>query len=151
MDTAWIVVADSSRARIFEMRSAQGPLQEIEDVANIAGRSDSGDLRTDNMGRFYGKGERVQGNTAEPQVTPEQHEQAKFARMVADRLDRGRNEHRYARLYLVAAPQFLGTLRGCLDGQVEKMVAQSVPTDVAHVPVRDIEDVARRLMTEPQG
>jgi protein required for attachment to host cells len=105
----------------------------VEDFANPAGRADDNDLRTDERGRFYGKGERYQGHTADPSVFPVQHENELFAHAIGQRLDHARNEHRYSQLVLMAAPKFLGLIRKNLNKEIEKMVTQEMPKDISNV------------------
>ena len=70
MKTIWILVADSSRAKIFEAHGAMRGVHEIETFSNPEGRAHNRDLKTDGSGRYFGKGERNQGHTAAPQVEP---------------------------------------------------------------------------------
>ena len=72
MQPTWIVVADAGRARVLEMQGTEH-LAEIEDFINPAERNDNADIDTDSRGRFYGKGEREEGHTAEPSVQPKEH------------------------------------------------------------------------------
>ena len=143
MDTTWIVVADSSRARIFERIERQRHLREVDDFVNPAGRADATDLHSDERGRFYGKGERYQGHTAEPAVGPVQHENEVFARDVAQHLTKALGEHRYQRLYLLAAPKFLGLLRGNLHKDVQKVVEEELAKDISGLSLHQVEAYLR--------
>lgn len=138
MQALWIVVADAARGRIFEMQP-QGHLAEIEDLVNPAEREGNADLRTDAYGRFYGKGEREEGHTAEPDISPKQHEAERFAAHIADFLDQARNRHEYEKLRLVAAPAFLGVLRNKLDEQVLRLVDQELDQDLTKASIRELE------------
>lgn len=51
-----IVVADSSRARIFTADSTRSPLNEIETIAHPEGRIHEQDLVSDMQGKDSGKG-----------------------------------------------------------------------------------------------
>ena len=104
MEKTWIVVADNSRARIFEVMDRSETLRELEDLVNPAGRLHDSELRTDNTGRYFGKGERMQGHAAHPRVEPGEHETELFAKRVADHLEQARVEHRFEQLCLIAAP-----------------------------------------------
>ncbi|HZV98668.1 MAG TPA: host attachment protein [Methylophilaceae bacterium] len=144
MQSTWIVVADSSRARIFEMQQPKGPLSEIEGFVNPAGRADEEELRTDGGGRFFGKGDSFQGHTAEPRISPKQHENELFAHSISKRLNSGRNEHRYSRLRLIAAPRFLGLIRSKLNAALKKMVEDELPKDLSTATAREIEQYIRK-------
>jgi protein required for attachment to host cells len=143
MDTTWIVVADSSRARIFERIERTRHLREVDDFINPAGRADATDLRSDERGRFYGKGERQQGHTAEPAVDPVRHESELFARDVAQHLNKALGEHRYQRLYLLAAPKFLGLVRGKLRKDVQKVVEAELAKDISGLSQHQVEAYLR--------
>lgn len=68
MDTTWILVADSGRARIFEKHN-HAAITELQDLTNSLGRLQDRELKTDKEGRFFGRP--AQGNTSEPDVSPE--------------------------------------------------------------------------------
>lgn len=138
MQSTWIVVADAGRGRIFELREP-GHLAEIESFVNPAERERNADLRTDGYGRFYGKGEREQGHTAEPDISPKQHEAERFADHIAEYLDKARTRHQYEKLKLIAAPSFLGLLRDKLDEEVLKLVDMQLDQDLTKVSVRELE------------
>lgn len=138
MDTTWIVVGDNTRTRIFEMHQAE-ELTEIEDFVNTSDQLQDKDLRTDGKGRFFGKGERQQGHTAEPNVTPDEHETELFAREVSRFLNDGRNHHRYTKLQLIAQPKFLGLLRHTLDDEVRKLVVNEVSKDLTTANAGEIQ------------
>ncbi len=50
-------------------------------------------------------------------------------------LERGRVEHRYDRLILVAPPHFLGTLRQVLDAQVQACVVAELDKELVAEPL----------------
>ena len=139
MRTTWILIADSSRARIFEKKEHEKHLEEVEDFVDSEGRATSNELRTDGRGRFYGKGEREQGHTAEPAVSPVEHENDLFAHTLARYLDDARKTNRYDRLYLVAPPKFLGLIRANLEDEVKKMVHGELQKDISTLSVQEVE------------
>lgn len=135
METTWIVVADSSRARVFEQGDKH--LREIEDMLNPGARS--GMLRKDDDGKLHDRNERIQGHVIEPPTGPAAHENEVFARSIGHYLDQARNAHRYDRLRLIAAPKFLGLMRGKLNKEVQKMIAQELPKDISMFSLHQIE------------
>ena len=134
----WILVADSSRAKIFETFGPADLAREIEEFEHAEGRAHNRDLSTDAQGRYYGKGERQQGHVAPPQVTPTEHEAELFAKQLADHLDKTRTEHRYERLCIIAPPKFLGMLRNHLHREVEKLIAATSAKDISWLDARSI-------------
>ena len=139
MDHAlWILVADSSRAKIFETFGPADLAREIEEFEHPEGRAHNRDLRSDAQGRYYGKGERQQGHVAPPQVSPTDHEAELFAKQLSDHLDKARTAHRYERLCIIAPPKFLGMVRNHLDHEVEKLIAATSAKDIAWLDARSI-------------
>ena len=143
MTKTWIVVADSSRARIFEVVDRNETLQEIHDLVNPAGRLHDSELRTDGVGRFYGKGERMQGHSARPRTEPGEHETELFAKTVAQYLEQARVEHRCERVCLIAAPKFLGALRQNLPKTARDLVFEELDKDVSWLEGPQLQDYVR--------
>jgi protein required for attachment to host cells len=135
MDTTWIVVADSSRARVFEQGAKH--LREIEDMINPGGHANN--VRKDGDGKLHDRNERMQGHVVEPPTSAASHENEVFARNVGDYLEQARNARRYGRLRLIAAPKFLGLMRSKLNKEVQKMVAQELPKDISMFSLHQIE------------
>lgn len=139
MQTTWIVVADSSRARIFEKRELDAHLEEVDDFVNAAGRAEYQDINTDRGGSFGSKGG-AQTHTSQPQASPAEHSAELFSREVTQFLDEAHDDQRYERLCVIAAPKFLGLLRSNLSKRVEDMVEEELPKDISNFTARQIED-----------
>ena len=131
MKNIWILAADGSRARLFEMRRPDRTPTLVEEFDNPPGRAHNRDLVTDGNGRYFGKGERTQGHTAPPSESAVEHEVEMFAKRLAAHLDKARVEQRFDALRIVAAPKFLGLVRQNLSKELEKMVDETIPKDVA--------------------
>lgn len=151
MAKTWILAANRSKARIFEMQKLHGPLLEIIDLVDPEGRAQDRDINADAYGRFYGKGEHVQGHSTSTDVSPTQHEAERFAERLRDCLYRAHAEHRFDKLWLVAPPAFLGVLRDklgkTLHGAIELEVNKDVPTQ-APDQIRDIALAERERQAE---
>ncbi len=144
MHTTWIVAADASRARIFEIGEGADALQEIEDLVNPEGRLTDHELRSDAKGRYFGKGEHSQGHSAEPRVTPVQQEIGRFSRRVGTYLEKARSEHRFDHLWLIAPPKFLGLIRDNLGDEARKLVDEEIAKDLAGLSSHDIAEYVRQ-------
>lgn len=143
MPTTWIVAADEHRARIFEVEGANAALREIEDFLNPEGRMREQDLNKDAKGRYFGKGERMMGHTAEPNVSKSQHAQDLFAKQVSAYLEQARNEHRYDKLRLIAFSKFLGLLRKNMSKEAQRLVEDEVDKEISGLEKREIEQYIR--------
>lgn len=121
MAKTWVVVSDSSAARIFAAPTPTGSLEELESLVLPEGRMRAGQLETDAPGRAFdsmGAGR----HAMEKEVGPREHEVAAFARELARRLAAARSQGEIERLIVVAAPEFLGKLRDSLDAATRKLV-----------------------------
>jgi protein required for attachment to host cells len=136
MTTTWIIAADSSRARILQVTDRDEHLEEIEDLLNPEGRVHDRELTSDAQPRFHGT-DGPGSDREEPSAAD--HATELFAKRVGDYLDKARTAHRYDRLHLIAPPKFLGQLRKELGKEVEKLVAEELPKDLAWLNAREIQ------------
>ena len=138
--TTWVLVADNSRARIFSADKPASPLQEIRDFTHPEARLHEGDLVTDKSGRDRGAAgaHGVGSDQAHKQDGVE-----KFAAQVCGELDAARGNGEFRKLYVVAAPAFLGMLRKhqtnplkqLVVGEVDKNLATQDPASIRkHLP-----------------
>ena len=136
----WILVCDASRARLFQMEQA-GRLELLEELEHPASRARIRDLMAVANGRKP-NGQAGHRNNHRPGAAPDtdakEVETMKFAQELAERLDKGRVEHHFDRLVLVAPPHFLGLLKGTLDDQVQKLLAHTVDKDLTGFQAREL-------------
>lgn len=130
MEPTWIVTADSARARIFTVERPRGPLIELKDLVNPKDRLRERDLVSDRPGRERDRG--GPGRSAMEHTDVKKHNAQTFAREVAEALTRSHGEGEFRRLYLAAAPDFLGQLRDQLHGKVADSIVQTLNKDIAH-------------------
>lgn len=117
----WILVADASRARIFSADKALSPLQEIRALTSPEARLHEGDLVTDKGGRDRNPGVGAHGFSVEDEHKQDNAE--RFASLVCQELEAARNAGEFRKLYVVAAPSFLGMLRRHQSSSLRQMVA----------------------------
>lgn len=126
MMRAWVVVADACRARIFSAEKPASELKEIQTLSHPESRLHQGDLLSDNSIDL--------ANTNDTK-----HDEAqRFANHVCETLECGRNNHRFEKLYVVAAPNFMGLLRKRQTLPLQRMVAGEIPKNLAARPPEDI-------------
>ncbi|GAB3463458.1 host attachment protein [Massilia terrae] len=142
MQTTWVLAADSSRARIFELSASDGHLQEVEDMLNPEGRMAEQDINAEPKSRFFGTG--PMGSTGQKAEEPKQHAAELFSKQVAHWLDDARNEHKFDKLCVVAPPHMLGLLRENLSKEVQKMVEEEIPKDIAGMKEHEMEEYLRK-------
>jgi len=130
MTITWLVVANRTRARVLEIQSVRDQPTERAAFANPAGRVHERDLQSDAAGRFYGKGEREQAHSATASESLGEHETDRFAVDLREFLDHARSEQRFARLWLIAAPAFLGQLRSAFSKPLRQRVELELDKDL---------------------
>lgn len=144
MEPTWILVADSSRAHVFTVDRPRGPLIELSSHDNPDARKHERDLVTDKPGREGDPG--GHGRSAFEAPSAKSESAQRFARELARTLAKGHSAGKFKRLYLVAAPHFLGSLREMLDQGTRRCVEQEIAKDVAHEsPVKIRKHLPERL------
>lgn len=137
-----VVVADESRAVLYQRERRRSPLREMRSFENEAARLKTNELIADRGGRAFdsfGQGRHTM--TAE-KTDPKQHLADAFARKIAEYI--GSEEHKgHLRGYaLVAAPRFLGTLRAQLGPRVSGEPYATVAKNVVGQP----DETVKRLL-----
>ena len=135
-----IVVADSTRARIFTVEPVNSALKEIETLTNPEGRMHEHDMVSDLPGKESGKGDA--SHAFQDKVTPKEQKLTEFAKRVADYLDDTRKANKLGKLSLIAAPEFLGELRNKLSDETRAKVTFELDKNLAH---HDEEDIRKHL------
>lgn len=139
MARTWILVAESSRAKLYFAESRKSPLVEIEDFIHPESRLHERELVTDKQGRHgddAGKGR----HGVEQKISPRRTEQEAFARTLAQRLEAGYNEKAFDRLVLVAPPAFLGLLRDTLSDEVLQHVTEEIDKHLVQQPAHVVRE-----------
>jgi protein required for attachment to host cells len=119
MKKTWVVVADSARARIFCAENTVGGLIELETLAHPQGRLHEQDMTSDLPGSTFDRAGPGR-HDMEPHTNPKDHEMQDFARRIVAHLEQGRSKQAFSQLILIAAPSFLGALRGNIKNGLAK-------------------------------
>ena len=138
MHTSWVIVTDSTRARIFEKKGANEPLTEFEDLVDPSSFENQNELEHHTRGRFHDVGT-GHSHTNDPSVSPLAHKNDLFAKSIALCLDKGRKDSKYHRLYLISSPHFLGTLRNKLGKEVNRLIENEWSEEISDYSAADIE------------
>ena len=141
----WVLVADASRARIFEWTAPSTPLLEIANPANPQGRLNSSSLESDRPGIAADAQGHRSGHPM--QATQSAHEKSAeiFAGQIAATLADALAAKNYERLVLFAAPEFLGRLRTELAQAVASVVVESSALDLVSESAESIQARLPRL------
>ncbi|MCW9014815.1 MAG: host attachment protein [Gammaproteobacteria bacterium] len=140
--TIMVLVADSSRARLFtaDAALASSDLNEIDSLAHPEGRLHEQDLVSDLPGKDSGNG--TGGHAYQVQTEPKEQDAINFAKRIAKTLEASHNANKFAHLVVVSAPAFLGTLRKQFSDQVRKLVRFELDKNLT---VHSVEDIRKHL------
>ncbi|HFE48035.1 MAG TPA: host attachment protein [Chromatiaceae bacterium] len=139
----WVLAADSSHAQLLQAEKRNGPLLAVEAFTHPESRLKNSDLDSDGRGRSFDSA--GQGRHAvEPQVDSHEMQAVRFAHELCAHLREKALEKAFSRIYILAAPGFLGKLRDCLDDNVKKRISGEISKNVA----RESPEAIRRQLPE---
>lgn len=140
MNKAWVVVADSSRARIFAAEKPSSSLVEIQTLTHPESRLHQGDLVSDRPGRDRnsGTGSHDMGHESDAKAGQLQ----RFAAQVCETMENARVKGEFEKLYVVAAPSFLGLLRKQQNCSLKKAVTAEISKNLS---TKSPEDIRKNL------
>ena len=139
----WLLVANASRARLFERDADNGALRELEGFVHPESRMKSSELRHDRAGSAP-KG--LSRSTFEPPTSPGEREEEHFAAELAGHLEAAARDNRMPGWALIASSPFLGRLRGALGSAAAARLTQHVDRDLTMLAGRELEERVRELV-----
>lgn len=129
MATAWVVVADATRARILSAEKPTSELKEMQTLTHPAARLHQGELTSDRPGRD--RNSSTSGSHDVGHATDAKQEEAtRFAGKVSEAVESGRIAGKFKKLYVIAAPSFLGLLRKSYSSATRQMIAEEIDKNV---------------------
>ena len=140
MESIWIVVADSSRARILSTNGNNKPLNEIVTLVHPEVRLHEGDLVSDRAGRERNPG--ATGHSMGGERAAKEEGTVRFANELCGALESARSRGEFDKLYLIAAPAFLGTIRKHQSSAVQRITGGEVAKNIA---IQDLQAIRQHL------
>ncbi len=132
----WILVANSSHAKIFCNSGMKRGLQLVAELHHPESREKRLDINSDRPGNHKTNGS---GHGAFiPSTDPKQNEADHFALELAKNLEHGRSINQYGRLILVASNPFMGMLKNRLDTHVLDKVSETIEKDYTKSSDREL-------------
>jgi protein required for attachment to host cells len=126
MEKTWIIVADSARARFFQVERPIGPIREVRDIVNPEARLHERELVTDSPGRTH----QNQAGPARRQTFDEgsakEHETRLFAREIIEEAEKLRGRGELQKLHVLAEPGFLGRLREHYSDPLKRCIGEEI-------------------------
>lgn len=133
----WILIADGSRARVFESHGPRSKLTPVEDMAFAKELPPNRELQTDRPGRSQESAIPTR-HAIESRTDPHRELKRQLAQEVADRLEDCFRKGRFDRLAVVAAPVVLGDMRAALSDQLKTVITAELAKDLVQVPLPDL-------------
>ncbi len=134
MTRIMVVVANSSKAQIFNTKTLRGPLTLGDTLSHPQSRLKEQDLVSDTHGRAFDSGGHGR-HAMEDKTTAKKYELLQFAREISHRIESDRTRNRFDELVIVAAPEFLGELRHTMTHPSKECVVKAVSKNlVGHDP-----------------
>jgi len=135
--TTWFLIADATRARLFEFH---GPKHELA----LLFEEDRKDLRdheaqrdSDRPGRVHESSGNVR-HAMEPHTNVEDVHREQFARELLARVHTEAAKGHFPAIVLVAPPQMLGTLRSAAPNELRQHLIGDLGKDLTKIPVHDL-------------
>lgn len=137
MSIVWVLVADRSRAKIFHAFAEVHPsfvlLSEFEFPES---RQLAQDTESDSPGRIQLRG--ASRSATEPHIDRTHLTAQRFAGDLMKHLNTACRERRFEKLFIVAPPLFLGTLRSLYEPQLKKQIVLEVDKDLTGLHETDL-------------
>ncbi|MDR9437087.1 MAG: host attachment protein [Thiohalophilus sp.] len=139
MNNTWVLVANASEARLFNL--IKSDLERVKSFSHDESRMKGEDLASDRPGAYQSDVNREgHGSYAEP-TNPKEHEKDRFARELADILNKARSENQFNELVIVASPHFHGLINQHLDDESSKKVSHHIEKDYTQVEDGDMLEI----------
>lgn len=137
MSKTWVVVAESSRAKIFEIDKKNAPLIELQGFTHTPSRMHEQDLTSDLPGR--GMSGSHGSHKFSTHTSPKEHESVEFARVLGSHLDEARNRGEFDKLIIMSPPAFLGHLRKEISNETSKYIVSEIDKNLVRHNTQDIQ------------
>jgi len=144
-EKTWVVVADGGRARILEIVPGSRDLTEILHLKSPNRGRPTRELVSDASGRAFhvaGPG----GHSKQARTDAHDQEEQRFARQLAQRLERAAGEDSFDRLVLAADPRTLGRLRKQMSAGLAGRIVRELNLDLTGMPAGKLEEKIRKAL-----
>jgi len=135
MSKTWVVVAESSRAKIFEVEKNES----VKSLKALKGFTHSFSSNHKQQLSPNKQKESRHSLLTSSHDTHKAHEREEFARTLGEHLNSARNKGQFTKLILMSSPKFLGDLRKNLGCKTNKHVVSEIDKNLVKHTVKDIE------------
>lgn len=141
----WIMLANSNDCRIYEYDRHDRHLALVDEISHPENRLKVHDLTTDHPGHYRSGSNR--GSFA-PEVSPLDQSIDDFAREIAKRLDKGRNQHAYEDVTLLVPAKMEGLLFKHLNKHTRALIKLIVQKNVIFMSEHELSKYLEKLFVK---
>ncbi|MFN0023685.1 MAG: host attachment protein [Parvularculaceae bacterium] len=134
----WILIADASRARVFESIGPREDLVEVNGYAFSKSLPMNRDLVSDRPARSYESVGDARHAITRSGEDPRRRLKRDFANEIAEQLHAAIAARSFQRLVVVAPAAMLGDLRSAFSAAVSAAIVAELVRDLTKVPVTDL-------------
>lgn len=139
MENTWVLVANGSEARVFDLSKRSEGLRLVSEHLHPASRMKGDKLASDRPGIYKDDSSSMStGSSYDEPISPKEYEIDRFAHELAGELNSGRTANKYGKLAIVAPPNFRGLLNKHMNEQVKKLVSHQIDKDYTKVNEREL-------------
>jgi protein required for attachment to host cells len=135
----WIVVADGSRARVYERLGRNGRLAVVLQRDDPQARKRTSDIVSDRRGRNTAA-PGIARHAMDPKTTAHDHLEESFVRGIAREIDHAAALNRFDELIVIAPPRALGEMRQALSPGARSRVVSEIDKELVHLDARQLAD-----------
>ena len=146
MKHQWILIANSSIARLFSRDALNDPLIPVATMSHPQSRARTAELAGDRPGR-EATDNSSGANRYEPHTDLRRKEHQHFAREICERLDKGLADGEFGALFVFASNPFLGELKAHIGEALGKHVKMAIDRDLSSMGLAEIEEHLRDLQS----
>lgn len=149
MKPEWILIANASRARLFQQQDHDAPYALLRAFEHPASRMHSSELGDDERGRA-GADQAFGATAYESRLEPQRKEHLRFAGELADCLEDGAQHGLCRSVRLFAASPFLGELKAQLGEATQRILAGAHDLDLSAVGPAEIGRRIDKALKQPE-
>lgn len=147
--TTWVLIADGSRARLFEHDRSERTLALLHEHDRPELRDRDAQRYADRPGRVHERANQAR-HAMEPPTAISDSAREGFARELVEHLRTGAQEHRFGRLIIAAPPAMLGVLRDQLDEQLRDKLVAELHKDLTKIHAQELpEHLSEWITVDP--
>lgn len=136
-DTTWVVIADSSKCRVYQYQQRSHKVHLIREVLHPENQLKDSDYMSDRQGSFKGGG--AGHGTFLANADPKKIKIEQFAQEIANSLDVDRKNNAFEHLILVSPPHMNGLLHQHFSKHILRKLDLSIDKSVINFPKLKLE------------